>query len=160
MTKSEKQSLVLKLMVIALNKAISAGRIDLDGGAGDTRMGEPATMEMTIAGKPSVFSWFDSGHGELRLSVWWDYQPELMPTWRKDHMHPVAGTSTPVVPRRFFYLILGACGSCYLERKSGKFIIGSEGNQLFDVYVREDTALDIDILRREKPLGYAVAGEV
>jgi hypothetical protein len=66
----------------------------------------------------------------------------------------------PNVAHRFFTHIMGACGSCYLERREGQFIIGEPGNQFFNIYVRECTAFLIDNLSSEVPQGYALHGMV
>ena len=158
MTKSEKQKHVLKLMVIALNKAISTGEIDLNGKSGEANL--RGHIETEIDGLPTVINWFDAGYDELRVTVWWDYCPELMPTWRKKHIGKFEQGTVPGVARRFFSHILGACGSCYLERRSGKFITGGTGNQFFDVYVRESTAYRIDGIHPEEPQGYELQGVV
>lgn len=155
MTKFKKQNLVTKLMVIGLNQAIASGRIDLNGHSGPyTENRSPEVMEMTIGDRPALLSWFDAGYDELRVTVWWDWRPDMMPTWRKKHLHRSAGYSVPSVARRFYPLILGACGSCYLERREGKYIAG-----FFDLYVREETASQIDAIRFEPANGYELRGE-
>ncbi|VEA68199.1 Uncharacterised protein [Serratia plymuthica] len=156
MTKAEKQKCILKLMVIALNKAISAGVIDLNGKSGE--INKRGHIETDIGGLPTVINWFDAGYDELRVTVWWDYRPDLMPTWRKKHIGRLAPGTVPNVARRFFGYILGACGSCYLERKTGKFIVGEAGNQFFDLYVREHSVYDLNSIVSEQPAGYETSG--
>ncbi|HGW6106098.1 TPA: hypothetical protein ACNIQM_004296 [Citrobacter werkmanii] len=158
MTKYEKQKHLQKLMVIALNHAINAGAIDLDGKSDETK--RRSRLEFTIGDRPTVINWFDAGYDELRVSVWWDYRPDLMPTWRNKHIGRFIFGTSPGVSRRFFNHILGACGSCYLERRTGKFIIGDEGNQFFDMYVRENTVHVISQIPDEKPQGYELSGLV
>lgn len=157
MTKAEKQRHVLKLMVIALNEAIGNGVIDLHGTSGD--VSKRGHIETNIGGLPAVINWSDAGYDELRVTVWWDYRPDLMPTWRRKHIGRFAPGRLPNVARRFFSHILGACGSCHLEWRTGKFIVGDEGNQFFDVYVRECSAYLIDNIQQQMPQGYALYGE-
>lgn len=157
MTKTEKQGLILKLMVIAINKAIKSGAISLDGVSTDNE-DKHQLMRMVIDGKPAVLNWFDAGYDELRITIWWDYQPGMMTTWRKKFMgDPV--TSMPQVSRGYFRHILGACGSCYMERRTGKYIMGYNGNQFFDTYVRDSSVYDLEQMQSEQPAGYATYGK-
>ncbi|WP_275346951.1 hypothetical protein [Xenorhabdus bovienii] len=160
MKKSEKQKYILKLMVIALNDAIKKERIDLNGRSENKQQEKKYRyQELVIAGRRTIINWLDAGHDELRISVWWDYQPEMMPTWRKQYIYDCEPTTaTPQVARRFFRHILGACGSCYLERKTGKFFIGDEGNQFLDVYVNEDSVSYLNSIPAEEPQGYSTHG--
>lgn len=154
MTKSEKQSYILKLMVIAINEAIKKGAITLEANPDGDKRGH---MMMDIAGRRSVLNWFDAGYEELRISLWWHYTPEMMPTYRKKWLGE-PDSPTPGINRRFFRNILGACGTCYLERKTGKFIIGDSGSQFSSCYVREDSAPELDKIAAEEPAGYKTHG--
>ncbi|MDM8920922.1 hypothetical protein QU870_32190 [Escherichia coli] len=58
---------------------------------------------------------------------------------------------------RHFVMI---CCSCYLERKTGKFIIGTEGNRLFGKYIRDDAPERISDIEDEEPEGYDLFGKV
>lgn len=158
MKKADSQRIILKLMVIALNEVVRKGIINLNDVSVDTA-DKHKRVTMLIAGKPTILNWFDAGYDELRVSVWWDYQPELMPTWRKKHLsEPVS--ATPSVNRKYFRHILGLCGSCYLERRTGKFIIGEEGSQFFSTYVREESVYALEQIRHESPAGYDTHGRV
>lgn len=161
MTKSEKQRHILKLMVIALNEVITLGVINLDGKSAEmTDEEKSGYAEISIGGRPSIINWYDAGYDELRVSVWWDYQPECMPTWRKNHINKWLVGLVPETSRSYFRHILGACGSCYLERQTGKFIVGEEGNQFFSVYVREDTTQHLTRIEAVQPLGYLTSGHI
>lgn len=160
MKKSVKQEYILKLIIIALNEAINKGCIDLNGRSADSLTdNKKGHYELTILDKRTIINWFDIGYDELRVSVWWDYKPELMPTWRNQYLNELEPfTSRPQVPNRFFRYILGACGSCHLERRTGKFIIGDENNQFFDVYVREDSERLLKNAELAEPKGYQTHG--
>ncbi|WP_314139856.1 hypothetical protein [Buttiauxella noackiae] len=162
MIKADKQRFILKLMVIALNESIKSGDIDLNGKSDDRPRNEKhGFRKIVIADRPTIINWFDAGYDELRVSVWWDYQPELMPqphrTWLEG-AEPL--TSTPQTPRGHYRHFIGACGSCYLERRTGKFITGEEYRQFFDVYIREASLYQLQKIPGELPAGYATHGSV
>lgn len=156
MIKAEKQKHILNLMVLAINEALKKGVINLEVAENEERKGY---LLMDVAGKPSVFNWFDAGYGELRISIWWDYHPEMMPTYRRAWLTDLT-TSTPPVNRKYFRNIMGACGTCYLERRSGRFIIGDMGNQFTSTYIREDSAFELARLRTAQPDGYEICGRI
>lgn len=160
MKKIEKQKYILKVMVSALNEIISKGCIDLDGKS-QTEDTDKQTgyIETVIFDKPTIINWKDAGYDELRISVWWDYTPELIPE-RKKYALSLCNqlTPKPQANARYYRYILGACGSCYLERRTGKFIIGDENNQFFDMYVREDSERLLKNAELAEPKGYQTHG--
>ncbi|EHP3460981.1 hypothetical protein KO578_005238, partial [Escherichia coli] len=68
MTAPEQEEILMKPMVIALNAAIRAGRINLNGKSEDTD--SKGFMRTDIDGMPTVINWTDNGYDELRVSVW------------------------------------------------------------------------------------------
>lgn len=158
--KAEKQKLIQKIMICALNEAIRRGAIDLNGKSVDcSEERKSGYIDTTIGDKRTIINWFDAGYDELRISVWWDYRPELSMVKRYPVRENFLGTK-PQVQGRPFYKFIGACGSCYLERRTGKFITGDAGNQFFDVYVREWSVPDIGGLPSVQPSGYETSGRV
>ena len=160
MEKSIKQECLLKLMIIALNEAINKGYIDLYGRSASPLIeGKNGYLELTVLEKRTVLNWCDAGYEELRVSVWWDYTPELMPTEGNRYLKELkVSTPKPSVPHRFYGFILGACGSCYLERRTRKCIIGDMGKQFFDVYMREGSERILKNVELVEPNGYQTNG--
>ncbi|HGJ5880554.1 MAG TPA: hypothetical protein ACHBZ9_16260 [Arsenophonus nasoniae] len=157
MKKTEKQVCILKLMVIALNEAIKSGHFDLNGRSADDRTkNRHGYHELIIAGRRTIINWFDLGYDELRISVWWNYQPEMIPAKSKRFVESFPPRySMPQVYRPFFKYILWACGSCHFERRTGKFIYGKEGSQFFDIYINENATFYLDEIPSEEPQGYS-----
>ena len=150
----EKRKILLNLTVLALNEAIRRGVVDLAGRSdAGNRQQEYFTAE--IGGKNTVIMCSDIGHDELRISVWWDYVHDMHP--RKDAEKFM--TSTPLAKKHNFSGFVGACVSCWLERKTGKYIMGRDGNHLFDMYVRVSSAKALSSLPAEKPLGFETGGQ-
>lgn len=162
MKNTDKQRFIQKLMVIALNEAIKKGAINLSGTSKDeATVDKHDFLAMSIDGRPTILNWFDAGYDELRVSVWWDYQPKLIPQPHHDWLRDVEPlTSTPQTPRRHYRHFIGAFGSCYLERRTGKFIIGEENRQFFDVYIRESSLSQLLRVPEELPAGYGTTGRV
>lgn len=152
--------MLIKLMIIALNESINKGYIDLYGGSASPLIeGKNGCFELTVLEKSTVLNWCDAGYEELRVSVLWDYTPELMRTEGNRYLKELkASTPKPSVTHRFYGFILGARGSCYLERRTGKFIIGDKGKQFFDVDVREGSERILKNVELVEPDGYQTNG--
>ncbi|WP_207968294.1 hypothetical protein [Yersinia pseudotuberculosis] len=153
---TDKKKLLLNLVIVALNEAIKRGDVDLNGksseGSEQKRAGYFFTL---IGGKNSVVNWRDVGFDELRISVWWDYIQELHPRKEFEEF-----TSTrPIVQNRHFTHFMGACASCWLERNTGKYIMGTNGSSLFDIYLRSSSENELKSLPVEEPLGYQGGGK-
>ncbi|HBH4799560.1 TPA: hypothetical protein KTG77_004847 [Escherichia coli] len=159
MTAPEQEEILMKPMVIALNAAIRAGRINLNGKSEDTD--SKGFMRTDIDGMPTVINWTDNGYDELRVSVWVDYRPDEVARFRSRYKPDLSPeTALPREDRLLFRHFVMICCSCYLERKTGKFIIGTEGNRLFGKYIRDDAPERISDIEDEEPEGYDLFGKV
>lgn len=61
-------------MINALNEAIKIGFFT--SASGTEGLVEAEGTEITMGGKNTVINWSDTGEGDLRFNVWWDYTPE------------------------------------------------------------------------------------
>ncbi|HGC8063920.1 TPA: hypothetical protein ACI1IR_001177 [Yersinia enterocolitica] len=145
---------LLNLIVIALNEAIKLGRIDLNGTSGKPDEQKHAHFTMIIGGKQTVVNWFDMGADELRFSVWWDYDHSKHPQQRSEKYQ----CSKPIAKSTKLVGFIGACASCWLERQTGKYIMGKNGDHLFETYIRRSSAIALNSLPPEQPIGYKVSG--
>ncbi|WP_261369111.1 hypothetical protein [Yersinia rohdei] len=151
--KTDKAAL-LNLIVIALNEAIRLGKIDLNGTSGESSKQKNAYFTMVIGGKQTVVNWLDIGCDELRLSVWWDYDHSRHPQQTSEKFQ----CSRPIAKHEKLVKFVGACASCWLERQTGKYIMGKNGDALFETYVRRTSAIELNSLPSEPPMGYEISG--
>ncbi len=147
---------VKKLMIHALNEAIKIGFFtSIHGAEGIT---EAEGTEIIIGGKNTVINWSDTGKGDLRFNVWWDYTPERCRlSFRKRMLSDLKGiipdVSSTIRPR-----IMGFCASCYLcVLEDGRIRLSREGEMIVE-YARADTAYLLDDLPDVEPSGYSLPG--
>ncbi len=149
-----------KLIVLGLNEALARGAILLTIPSTDDRSEEHGHFMTELAGRPSVVMWSDIGYGELRVSVWWDY----------DHSnHPQANmtgnsrenftTSRPLAKRSHYPKFVGATASGWLERKTGKHLQGKGSQGIFDTYLRRDLKNALQAVPTPSPKGYNAEGK-
>ncbi|ECI0840899.1 hypothetical protein [Salmonella enterica] len=153
MSKAEHKKRIRKLMIHAINEAVRSGVIPLMFRY--RRMTVEGCANITVCGKPTVINWCDTGHDELRVSVWWDYRPDLLPGQNIDeYIDP--SLLLPDVNRDRFRFVVGACASFYFDYKH-KGILSDRGKEFFAVYVRESTASYIDELEDAEPFIYSIS---
>ncbi|ECI2306881.1 hypothetical protein AH865_09935 [Salmonella enterica subsp. enterica serovar Infantis] len=154
MSKAEQQTRIRKIMIYALNAALRAGVIPLK--TRHNGVTETECAEITVCGKPTIINWCDTGHNDLRVSVWWDYRPERLPKLTKNRVHDLT-LPLPGIYRDRLRLIVGLCASCYFNRQRKRGVLSDKGNEFFSVYVRESTASYIDELKEVKPFSYSIS---
>lgn len=145
---------VKKLMNHALNEAINIGFFTSVSGTEGIVEG----AEITIGGKNTVINWSDTGEGDLRFNVWWDYTPERCGRYlRKGKLRDLRGVmpdvSSTTRPR-----IMCFCASCYLcVLEDGRIRLSREGEMIVE-YARADTVHLLDELPDIDPSGYSLPG--
>ncbi len=156
MKKKRHTQRVKKLMIHALNEAI---RIVFFASAfGAEGVAEAEGAEITIGDKNTVINLSNTGEGDLRFSVWWDYTPERCGRYfRKRKLRDLRGimpdVSSTIRPR-----IMGFCASCYLcILEDGRIRLSREGEMTVE-YVRADTVHLLDDLPDVEPSGYSLPG--
>lgn len=153
MGKGEQQRRIRKLMIHAINEAVTVGAIPLMFRY--RRMTTEGYATITVCDKPTVISWKYTGHDEYRVSVWWDYRPDLLPAQKREESTDLSRL-LPDVNRDRFRFVVGACASFYFDYRH-KGILSDRGKEFFAVYVRESTAICIDELEDVKPFGYSIS---
>ncbi|EBX1767978.1 hypothetical protein DQ937_12575 [Salmonella enterica subsp. enterica serovar Poona] len=153
MGKAEHKKRIRKLMIHAINEAVRDGVIPLMFRY--RKMTAEGDARITVCGKPTTINWTDTGHNELRFSVWWDYRPDLLPGKNGGESIDLS-LLLPDVNRDRFRFIVGACASFYFDYLH-KGILSDRGKEFFAVYVRESTASYIDELEDVKPFGYSIS---
>lgn len=143
-----------KLLMLGVNHLLSEGLIDLNSQADVS-----GHTQATLAGRDAVIQWNGIGSGELRVTVWWDY----------DHSnHPQANltgnsreefrTSTPLAKRHHYPKFVGVTASGWLERKAGKYLQGEGSSGIFDTYARRGALALLDAVPDPTPAGYQASG--
>lgn len=153
MGKAEHKKRIRKLMIHAINEAVRNGVIPLM--FRHRKMTAEGDARITVCGKPTTINWTDTGHNELRISVWWDYRPDSLPGKNGSDYIDLSLLPTDVNRDRFRFIV-GACASFYFDYLH-KGILSDRGKEFFAVYVRESTASYIDELEDVKPFGYSIS---
>ncbi|EAA8640592.1 hypothetical protein DZ685_13975 [Salmonella enterica] len=155
MDMKNKREALLNLVVTALNECINRGKINLDVSSSENDQKKNEYLLCEIGGKPTVINWCDVGFDELRFSVWWDYDHSKHPQQKDERFQ----SGRPVAKREKLKDFLGTCVSCWLERKTGKYIMGKDGNRLFEVYVRQSNLEHLLNLPKVEPDGFKDSGK-
>lgn len=146
-----------KLVTIALNKAIEAGKISLDWSGQKQESGFLTTI---IAGKNTVINWSDVGFGEIRISVWWDYEHDKHPQAHMEGQYKETfQTSEPLAKKQRYKDFVGIVCSAWIERDSGRYIQGYGNDSIFDRYTRRGEIEKIKSLLNPTPNGFLTEGK-
>jgi hypothetical protein len=121
-----------KLLIYGLNKILADGLLSLD--ENDHREGH---LIAELMGKNSVVIWAGISAGEVRLSVWWDYDHAKHPQANNvgNSRESFTGTS-PLAKSQHYPKFVGAFVSGWLERETAKHLQGKGGDGLFETYTR------------------------
>lgn len=154
-----------KLAIMALNELLSRQAITLDAPDTDGQSsGETGFIRTQLAGKPTIINWNDIGHGEMRVSVWWDYDhskhPQAFPELPDgSSTKECFSTASPLAKRQHYPKFVGVTLSFWLERKHGKWIQCQDGAFTgFDRYIRKGMQSELDALPAVTPNGFKATG--
>lgn len=154
-----------KLAVMAVNELLDRNAITLDVPAtGDQSGGETGHIYTQLAGKPGVIIWRDIGHGELCISVWWDYDQSKHPQAYPElpdgaPTKECFTTSSPLAKRQHYPKFVGVTLSFWFERKTGKWIQCHNGTFTgHDMYIRRGMLSALKALPTVTPKGFKATG--
>lgn len=141
-TKKEKMR---DLLCYAINTLLDNNIINLNAPS------EKATgfFQTEILGKPSVITWNEKCFEELRISIWWGYQSNELPST----------TSEPLCRKNRYSEILEVCCSGWLERKEGKWLQGYGPKGIFDTYCAEKAVIELKNIPQIIPNGFFREGK-
>ncbi|GGB82838.1 hypothetical protein [Glycocaulis alkaliphilus] len=148
-----------KLLVHGVNEALAAQRFSL---APPTESGcdEEGHIQVKIAGRNCVVLWSGISYGELRVSVWWNYEHSNHPQANlKGNARESFNLSQPLAKKSAYPNFVGATVSGWLERKTGPHLQGKGRTGLFDTYVRRGEAEYLRALSEPSPAGFAAEGK-
>jgi len=147
----------------ALNKLISKNIIEMEC----TEDAEPGYLECDLEGKPTIINWHYAGYGEIRLSVWWNFdktkhpqhleggykdkvlldnlsQPEQRKYWGTNKgIYSTSNTvekyqtAEPLAKKSRLKDFIGVLCSTWVERKNGKYLQTEKGNRISNSYIRK-----------------------
>lgn len=148
-----------KLLTLGVNAAVQSGRLSLEAPHSDASTDEKGHLPVNIAGYPSMVLWNSLTVGELRVSVWWNYDHAKHPQAdgignAKEHFT----CSLPLAKRQHFPKFVGATVSGWMERKTGKHLQGHGRQGIFDTYIRTDMRVPLTNLPQPEPTGFGVVG--
>lgn len=148
-----------KLLIIGVNEAIRQGKLSLAAPPGDAPTDEDGHLRVDLAGYPSVVLWNSISVGELRVSVWWNYDHSKHPQAESSgNARETFGLSKPLAKRVHYPKFVGATASGWLERKTGKHLQGRGKQGIFDTYLRADMKGTLRAMPAPKPEGYDAEG--
>ncbi|XOK15611.1 hypothetical protein ACI6PO_28090 (plasmid) [Agrobacterium tumefaciens] len=149
-----------KLLVLGVNEAIKQGRISLAAPPGDAPTDEDGHLFTGLAGYPSVVLWNSISVGELRVSVWWNYDHSKHPQAESPgNAREMFSLSKPLAKKVHYPKFVGATASAWLERKTGKHLQGHGKRNIFDTYLRADMKEKLRAIPDPRPEGYEAEGQ-
>lgn len=154
-----------KLAVMAVNKLLECKVITLEApDENATTPKEKGHLFTDLAGKPTVINWNSIGQGELRISVWWDYDhskhPQAYPDLPDSSPNKETfNTGKPLAKKHHYPKFVGVTLSFWFERKTGKWIQCQNGVfKGFDRYIRRDMTEELKKLPSVVPNGFKASG--
>jgi hypothetical protein len=144
-----------KLLAEGLSQAIAQGLISIEAPDDDGYTNESGHAMFGVAGRPSVFIWESIGHGELKISIWWDYDHSKNPAASRECFSTVG----PLAKKARYPEFIGAIASAHLERKTGSYIQGYGREGMFDTYLRRGERDIIDSFATLRPNAFRAEGE-
>jgi len=149
-----------KLLILAVNDATQFGKISLKPPRTNAPTDEDGHYFTELAGYPSVVLWNSISVGELRVTVWWNYDHTKHPQAQaEDRSRERFQTSTPLAKRSQYSRFVGATASGWLERKTSQHLQGKAGEGIFDTYLRNDMRTALDSLPDCAPIGFDAEGK-
>jgi hypothetical protein len=148
------------LLIAGTNELLKRGLISLESLEDTSTYKEDGYLLTTIFNFPSVVLWQDIGFEELRISVWWKYDHSLHPQAElTGNSRENFTMSSPLAKRSKYKKFVGATASAWLERKSGKYIMGKQRERIFDIYTRKGEKTILETMPQQKPDGYDAEGK-
>lgn len=147
-----------KLLVLGINELLRQEAIKFEYTEEESR-GDGGHITATIAGETSKVMWVPIGSGELRVSVWWKFdinyhpQAELAGDSRERF-----STASPLAKSKHYPKFVCATASGWLERQSGRYLMGKGSERIFETYMRRGEKLALEKIAKPIPTGYKAEG--
>lgn len=145
------------LLVSAVNVLLDKHLISLDGQSADNEDGHTF---VELLGYPSVVIWRSISYDELEISVWWKYNHELHPQANLNgNARENFNSSTPLADKSHYKKFVGVVTSGWLERRTGKYLMGDGGEAILKHYTRRGEKQELEKLPFQKPIGFKSDGK-
>ena len=174
----------MHLLGHALNILLKKNLIDMSSStdAGDSY------LECELIGKPTVINWSYISYGEIRLSVWWNFDktkhPQhleggyknkvLLDNLTEDEQRKYFGTrkaifstassvekyvtDEPLAKQSRYKDFVGVLCSTWIERKDGKYLQTEGGQRIFASYIRAKDRRELCTIPNCQPDGFDLSG--
>ncbi|MCS3605047.1 hypothetical protein M2371_004301 [Buttiauxella sp. BIGb0471] len=168
---SQQSALLSNLATHGLNAAIAAGRLSLteptppqDVNDCNSHEDEKGYMFTEIGGRPAVVNWQNVGWGELRVSVWFDFDVDKHPQINLTGNSKETFTGArPLAKNQHYPKFVGAFVAFWLERRTGVYIQTRDGQPgaiaTIESYIRRRSLPDLEALPQAVPNGYKLYGK-
>ncbi len=174
----------MHLLGHALNLLIKKRLIDM----GSTEDADSCYLECELIGKPTVINWSYISCGEIRVSVWWNFDKTKHPQHleggfknkvildglsdneQKKYWGTNKGifstsntvekyqTDEPLAKKGKYKEFVGVLCSTWIERKDGKYLQTEGGRRIFGSYIRSRDKNELCIIPDCKPYGFSLDG--
>lgn len=156
-TSKKKSNPYRNLLIAGTNELLKKNLISLDSSKNHHREGY---IFVNIFGFPSVVLWQDVGYEELRISVWWKYYHNLHPQAElTGNSREKFTMSVPLADRKYYKNFIGIAASAWLERKNGKYLMGKQKENIFDIYTRKEEKIELEKMPIQEPVDYLAEGK-
>lgn len=144
-----------KLLVLGLNELLGQNCISLTD-EGDSQ----GHVIAKIAGEETVLLWQTIGSGEVRISVWWKFDYSKHPQAQLDGSYKERFTGArPLAKSQHYPKFVGATVSGWLERETGKYLMGKNSEGLFETYMRRGEREVLDSVPTPVANGFEADGK-
>jgi hypothetical protein len=144
-----------KLLVLGLNELLSRNLVSLTD-EGDSQ----GHVIAKLGGEDAVLLWRTIGFEEVRISVWWKFDYSKHPQAHLDGAYRESfSCASPLAKPQHYPKFVGATVSGWLERKTGKYLMGKHSQGLFETYMRRGERALVDAIRVPVPNGFKVEGK-
>ncbi|MBX3165400.1 MAG: hypothetical protein KF900_13075 [Bacteroidetes bacterium] len=160
LSENEKVNPYRNLLVAAINELIDGNHISLNPIFANTEqeIQERGHIFLNLFGQPSVILWSNRGFEELLISVWWKYDHNKHPQANlKGNSKENFSLPRPLAKRQLYKRFVGVIVTCYLERKTGKYIQGKNREHI-TTYIRKGELDGLNKIPIQKPKGYKISG--
>lgn len=174
----------MHLLGHALNLLIQKGLIDISS----TADADDSYLECELIGNPAVINWSYISYGEIRISVWWNFDKTRHPQHLEggyknkvllDHLpdqeqRKYMGTNKgiystsntveryqteePLAKQSKYKDFVGVLCSTWIERKDGKYLQTEGGKRIFGSYIRARDKKSLCTIPNCQPEGFNLAG--
>lgn len=148
------------LLIAGTNELLKRDLISLESLKDNSVYKEDGYLLTTIFNFSSVVLWQKIGYEEVRISVWWKYDHSFHPQAElTGNSREKFTMSSPLAKRSKYKKFVGITASAWLERKTGKYIMGKQREGIFDLYTRKGEKMILETMPQQKPEEYQVEGK-